>query len=148
MLDSCDPMDYWAHQNPLSRGIPRQGYWNGFPLPSPGNLRDPGFTLLGVWESFWFLGFVLFQIQDILKHCFSKYIFNHLFFLHSLFLLFIEVSLVYNVVFSFRCTVKYINIYIYICICIFQFLFHYRLFSSVQSLSHVWLFATPWIAAR
>ena len=29
-----------------------------------------------------------------------------------------------------------------------QILSHYRLFSSVQSLSHVWLFVTPWIAAR
>ena len=29
-----------------------------------------------------------------------------------------------------------------------SFIFHPRFFSSVQSLSHVWLFVTPWIAAR
>ena len=29
-----------------------------------------------------------------------------------------------------------------------SFIFHPRVFSSVQSLSHVWLFVTPWIAAR
>ena len=31
-----------AHQAPLSMGFSRQGYWNGLPLPSPGNLPDPG----------------------------------------------------------------------------------------------------------
>ena len=33
-------------------------------------------------------------------------------------------------------------------IILFQILFLFRLFSSVQSLSCVWLFATPWIAAH
>ena len=27
---------------PLSRGFPRQEYWNGLPFPSPGDLPDPG----------------------------------------------------------------------------------------------------------
>ena len=31
-----------AHQTPLSMGFPRQGYWSGLPLPSPGDLADPG----------------------------------------------------------------------------------------------------------
>ena len=31
-----------AHQGPLSMGFPRQEYWSGLPLPSPGNLPDPG----------------------------------------------------------------------------------------------------------
>ena len=31
-----------AHQAPLSTGYPRQEYWNGLPLPSPGGLPDPG----------------------------------------------------------------------------------------------------------
>ena len=31
-----------AHQAPLSMGFPRQGYWSGLPLPSPGDLPDPG----------------------------------------------------------------------------------------------------------
>ena len=31
-----------AHQAPLSMGFPRQEYWSGLPLPSPGDLPDPG----------------------------------------------------------------------------------------------------------
>ena len=32
-------------QDPLSRGFPRQEYWSGQPLPSPGDLPDPGMEL-------------------------------------------------------------------------------------------------------
>ena len=45
---------------------------------------------------------------------------------------------------SFRCTAKWFS-YKYISI-VFQIIFPYQ-FSSVQSLSRVWLFVTPWIAA-
>ena len=31
-----------AHQVLLSMGFPRQGWWNGLPFPSPGDLPDPG----------------------------------------------------------------------------------------------------------
>ena len=31
-----------AGQAPLSMGFPRQEYWIGLPLPSPGDLPDPG----------------------------------------------------------------------------------------------------------
>ena len=31
-----------AHQAPVSMGFSRQEYWSGLPLPSPGNLPDPG----------------------------------------------------------------------------------------------------------
>ena len=32
-----------AHcQAPLQVGLSRQGYWSGLPLPSPGDLPDPG----------------------------------------------------------------------------------------------------------
>ena len=31
-----------AHQAPLIMGFPRQGYWNGLPFPSPGDLADSG----------------------------------------------------------------------------------------------------------
>ena len=31
-----------AHQAPLSMGFPRQEYWSGLPLPSPGDLPNPG----------------------------------------------------------------------------------------------------------
>ena len=27
---------------PLSTGYPRQEYWSGLPIPSPGDLSDPG----------------------------------------------------------------------------------------------------------
>ena len=39
-------VDTWrkgrAHQAPPSMGFSRQGYWNGLPFPSPGDLPDPG----------------------------------------------------------------------------------------------------------
>ena len=41
-LTLCDPMDYNTHQDPLSMGCSRQGYWSGEPVPSPRNLPDPG----------------------------------------------------------------------------------------------------------
>ena len=31
-----------VRQAPLSLGFPRQEYWSGLPLPSPGDLPDPG----------------------------------------------------------------------------------------------------------
>ena len=31
-----------AHQAPLSMGFPRQEYWSGLPLSSPGDLPNPG----------------------------------------------------------------------------------------------------------
>ena len=30
-----------ARQVPLSMGFPRQEYWSGLPLPTPGDLPDP-----------------------------------------------------------------------------------------------------------
>ena len=38
----CNPMDYIAHQAPLSMYFSRQEYWSGLPFPSPGDLPDPG----------------------------------------------------------------------------------------------------------
>ena len=37
-----DPMDYIAHQAPLSMGFLRQEYWDGLPFPPPGDLPDTG----------------------------------------------------------------------------------------------------------
>ena len=34
-----------THQAPLSMGFPRQEFWSGLPLPSPGDLPDPGIEL-------------------------------------------------------------------------------------------------------
>ena len=31
-----------AHQPPLSTEFPRQEYWSGLPLPSPGDIPHPG----------------------------------------------------------------------------------------------------------
>ena len=31
-----------AHQAPLPMEFPRQEYWSGLPLPTPGDLSDPG----------------------------------------------------------------------------------------------------------
>ena len=38
----CNPMDYTAHQAPLSLGFPRQEHWRRLPFPPPGDLPDPG----------------------------------------------------------------------------------------------------------
>ena len=55
-----------AHQSPLSMGFSRQNYWSGLPLPSPGDLPNPGiepmsllspalaarlFTTSAIWEA-------------------------------------------------------------------------------------------------
>ena len=44
---SCLFVTLWtvARQAPLSMGLPRQEYWSGLPLPSPGDLPDPGIKL-------------------------------------------------------------------------------------------------------
>ena len=34
-----------AHPAPLSMEFSREEYWNGLPLPTPGNLPDPGMEL-------------------------------------------------------------------------------------------------------
>ena len=34
-----------AHQAPPSMGVSRQEYWSGLPLPSPGDLLNPGIEL-------------------------------------------------------------------------------------------------------
>ena len=41
MSDSCAPRTI-ACQASLSMRFPRQGYWNGLPFPSPGDLLDSG----------------------------------------------------------------------------------------------------------
>ena len=38
----CDPMDYIAHQAPLSKGFSRQKYWSRMSWPSLGDLSNPG----------------------------------------------------------------------------------------------------------
>ena len=35
-----------APQSPLSMGFPRQEYWSGLPIPSPGDLPDSGIELV------------------------------------------------------------------------------------------------------
>ena len=42
-----DPATLWtvARQAPPSMGFSRQEYWSGLPLPSPGDLPNPGIEL-------------------------------------------------------------------------------------------------------
>ena len=42
LSDSCDPTDCVACRIPLSMEFSRQEYWSGLPLPSPGDLLNPG----------------------------------------------------------------------------------------------------------
>ena len=49
-LTPCDPVDC-SPQAPLSMRFPRQDYWSGLSLPSPGDLSNPG-TLEWVAISF------------------------------------------------------------------------------------------------
>ena len=47
LVTKCCPSSFaipWtiAHQAPLHLGFPRQEYWSGLPLPSPGDLSDQG----------------------------------------------------------------------------------------------------------
>ena len=41
---SC-PTLLQPHKAPLSMGFPRQENWSGLPIPSPGDLLDPGLNL-------------------------------------------------------------------------------------------------------
>ena len=41
-LTLCDPMDCSLCQAPLSMGFSRQEYWSGLPLPTSGDLPNPG----------------------------------------------------------------------------------------------------------
>ena len=41
-LTLCNPIDYIAYQVPPSVEFSRQEYWSGLPLPSLGDLPDPG----------------------------------------------------------------------------------------------------------
>ena len=41
----CDPMDYIAHQAPLSMGFSRLEYWNDLPFPSQGIVQTQGLNL-------------------------------------------------------------------------------------------------------
>ena len=42
MSDSLRLHGLVAHQAPRSMGFSRQEYWSGVPVPSPGDLTDPG----------------------------------------------------------------------------------------------------------
>ena len=47
----CDPSDC-SHQACLSMGFFRQEYWSGLPLPSPGDLPNPGIKPVSpVWQA-------------------------------------------------------------------------------------------------
>ena len=71
-----------AHQAPLTMGFFRQGYWSGFPRPSPGDLPDPGmespsltspalagrfFTTSATWEAPKTLSILIYFIPSVLQ---------------------------------------------------------------------------------
>ena len=41
-IQFCETLWTISYQAPLSRGFPRQEYWNGLPCPPPGDLPNPG----------------------------------------------------------------------------------------------------------
>ena len=43
-----------AHQTPLPVGFPRQEYWSGVPLPTPGDLPNPGIKPVSPALTCWF----------------------------------------------------------------------------------------------
>ena len=51
-LLSCSVVSYYlwtvAVQAPLSMGFPRQEYWSGLPLPTPGDFPDPRIELMSL----------------------------------------------------------------------------------------------------
>ena len=48
----CDPVDYIAHQAPLSMGFSRQEYWSGLSCPPPGDLPYLGIELMSpAWQA-------------------------------------------------------------------------------------------------
>ena len=56
-LTLCNPMDYIAHQAPLSMGFSRQEYWSGLPFPPPGDLPDAGIEPQSLVSPAWAGGF-------------------------------------------------------------------------------------------
>ena len=119
-----------AHQAPLCMGFSRQEYWNGLPFPPPGDLHDPGIEPMSpeLQVDSWQLSHPSFR-EQVLKGWVGSYrgpsLFlssNRLFQRHSHSL---ERRLKKQVHISWVGKL-----------------------SSVQSLSRVRLFITPWTAAR
>ena len=48
-----------AHQALLSMGFSRQDYWSGLPMPSPGDLPDPGIEPVSPTPPAWQAGSLL-----------------------------------------------------------------------------------------
>ena len=115
-----------ACQSPLSREFSRQeywSYWSGLTFPPPGDLPDPGIKLTFLASPALAGGFftTLPPGKPILYD-----------------------TPIYSYIFIYIC----VHIYVYICTCQVTCLWSQVLSgSSVQSLSHVRLLATPWTAA-
>ena len=148
------------HQAPLSMGFSRQKYWSGLPFPSPGDLPDSGikplspaspalaagfFTTSTTWEAHLYIYIHMYgervnRYGQALSHL-AKWLSNSSQFCFT--------SLACFSRFPFRMVCTTINndhllsMYCISCASVRHFQF-----SSVQSLSRVRLFATPWIAAH
>ena len=109
-----------TYQAPLSMGFPRQEYWSGLPFPSRGDLPNPEMEpCLLHW-----------QVASLpLSHSRSPRISNIIWCLSFL------VCLTFLGIIISRSNIATNGIISFF-------------ISSVQSLSRVWLFLTPWTAAR
>ena len=138
-------MTLWilAHLAPLSMRFSRQEYWSGLPCPSPGELLrwiwllslvvivfslNLSLLLLIYSLCFWIFNFHHYIFRYWIIFIYTSWDTKILFYLEDLILLNSEISLTFPFIipFSSFCPV----------------------FLIVQSLSYVWLFATPWILAN
>ena len=130
MSDSLRPLWTVAHQAPLSKGFSRREYWSELPVPPPGSLPDPGTKTASPVSP-------ALQADSLPteppSYCVAKVLF--LFFRIKSFFP------TYAKIFSPACVLL---IFSYSYQCLFFFLNSAEVFqfSSVQSLSHIRLFAT------
>ena len=108
-----------AHQAPPSMGFSRQEYWSGLPFLSPGDLPDPGIEPRSP------------ALQADAGRRFNLWTTRYI------------IHIPYSC--TLRCTIQWVLIYSKGCATITIISVQ---FSSVQLLSHVRLFVTPWIAAH
>ena len=165
----CDPMNCrGVCQAPLSTEFPRQEYWSGLSFPSPGVLSNPGIKpVLPALAGRFFTTEPPGNPSERCRHR-QKFVWVNdnqlgtgLWMLLAFFLL-VSLKCFSNkehVVYVKKCYI-YLKSFRFSCLpssSLFLVLgtrdrqhslnFHLTSFSSVQLLSRVWLFATPWTAA-
>ena len=67
----CDPMDYSPPGSSV-HGILQEEYWSGLPLPSPGNLLDPGIKPASPdWQVDFFFFFFFLPLSHLLVYSYQ-----------------------------------------------------------------------------